>query len=77
LVALYQKSLKEAKQGKANEPKYEAHFNLASKATKEVGCSSKALVEVKNNDAQQVENLLGKDDMIVEFASNDMFGDFA
>jgi hypothetical protein len=34
-------------------------------------------VEVKNNDAQQVENLPGKDDMIVEFASNGMFGDFA
>jgi hypothetical protein len=76
LVALYQKSLKEAKQGKAKEPRYEAHFNLASEATKKVGCSSKAIVEAKNNNVHQVENLPRKDDMIVEFTSNDMFGDF-
>jgi hypothetical protein len=76
LVALYQKSLKEAKQGKAKEPGIEAHFNLASEATKEVGCSSKTIVEAKNNNAHQIENLPGRDDMIMEFTSNDMFGDF-
>ena len=77
MVAHYQKSLKEAKQGKAKETRYEAHFNLASEVTKEVGCSSKAIVEAKNNNAYQVENHPGKDDMIMEFTSNDLFGDFA
>ncbi|XP_066392769.1 uncharacterized protein [Miscanthus floridulus] len=76
LVALYQKSLKEAKQGKDKETRYEAHFNLAFEAIKEVGYSSKALEEPKNNNAHKDERLPGTEDMIVEFNSNDMYGDF-
>jgi len=76
LVALYQKSLKEAKQGKDKETRYEAHFNLASEAIKEVGCSSKVLEEPKNNNAHKDERLPGTEDMIVEFNSNDMYEDF-
>jgi hypothetical protein len=70
LVALYQKSLKDAKQSKDKEPRYEAHFNLASVVTKEVGCSD-------NNDNLDLmkEKLPSTDDMLMEFTSNDMFGD--
>jgi hypothetical protein len=40
LVALYQKSLKEAKP--AGDTRYEAHFNLTSKAVQKEGCSNQA-----------------------------------
>jgi hypothetical protein len=70
LVALYQKSLKSAKQGKDKAPRYEAHFNLANVVTKEAGCSG-------NDDNLDLtkEKLPSTDDMIVKFTSNDMFGD--
>jgi hypothetical protein len=70
LVALYQKSLKDAKQSKDKEPRYEAHFNLAPAANKKVGCSN-------NNDNLDLmkEKLPTTDDMLVEFTSYDMFGD--
>jgi hypothetical protein len=70
LVALYQKSLKDAEQSKGKSPRYEAHFNLAPAVTKEVGCS-------ENNDNLDLmkEKLPSTDDMLVEFTSNDMFGD--
>jgi hypothetical protein len=70
LVALYQKSLKDAKQSKDKEPRYEAHFNLAPAANKEVGCSNK-----NDNLDLMKEKLPSTDDMLVEFTSNDMFGD--
>jgi hypothetical protein len=70
LVALYQKSLKDAKQSKEKAPRYEAHFNLSPAVTKEVGCSD-------NNDNLDLmkEKLPSIDDMLVEFTSNYMFGD--
>jgi hypothetical protein len=70
LVALYQKSLKDAEQSKDKSPRYEAHFNLAPAVTKEVGCSD-------NNDNLDLmkEKLPSTDDMVMEFTSNDMFGD--
>jgi hypothetical protein len=70
LVALYQKSLKDAEQSKDKSPRYEAHFNLDHAVTKEVGCSD-------NNDNLHLmkEKLPNTDDMLMEFTSNDMFGD--
>jgi len=46
-VALYQKSIKEAKP--AGDKKYEAHFNLATEANKEVGCSKIAPTELTHS----------------------------
>jgi len=60
LGALYQKSLKESKQ--AGDTRYKSHFNLASKATPEVGCSTQAqknkqttrLLKLKRNFHRQI-----------------------
>jgi hypothetical protein len=70
LVALYQKSLKDAKQIKDKAARYEAHFNLSPAVIREVGCSD-------NNDNLDLmkEKLPSSDDMLMEFTSNDMFGD--
>jgi hypothetical protein len=69
-VVLYQKSLNDAARSKDKAPRYEAHFNLAPVVTKEVGCSD-------NNDNLDLmkEKLPSTDDILLEFTSNDMFGD--
>jgi hypothetical protein len=75
LVALYQKSLKEAKP--AGDTRYEAHFNLTSKAVTEEGCSNEALKEQVNNKHLNFEkDLPSSDNMLIDFSSGDMFGDF-
>jgi hypothetical protein len=62
LVALYQKSLKEAEQS-IKVTRYEANFNLAPHPTKEVGCSSMAPMEPNDNHDLMNENLPSTDDM--------------
>ena len=74
LVALYQKSLKEVKP--AGDTRYEAHFNLASKAVPKEGCSNHAPKEQVNNNSLNIEeNLPSTDNMLLDFGSRDMFGD--
>jgi hypothetical protein len=74
LVALYQKSLKEAKP--AGDKKYEAHFNLATEANKEAGCSKIAPKEQTRSKSLNVEEKMSStDNMLIDFESGDMFGD--
>ena len=76
LGALYQKSLKESKQ--AGDTRYKSHFNLASKATPEVGCSTQAPIEQTNNKTFEIEEKLpSTDSMLLDFGYGDMFGDLA
>jgi hypothetical protein len=72
---LYQNSLKEAKP--AGDTRYEAHFNLASKAVPKEGCSNQATKEQVNNNPLNIEeNLPSTDNMLLNFGSRDMFRDF-
>jgi hypothetical protein len=74
LVALYQKSLKEAKP--AGDKKYEAHFNLATEANKEAGCSKIAPKEQTRSKSLNIEEKMpSTDNMLIDFESRDMFGD--
>jgi hypothetical protein len=74
LVALYQKSLKEVKP--AGDTRYEAHFNLASEVVPKEDCSNQAPKEQVNNNSLNIEaNLLSTDNMLIDFGSEDMFGD--
>jgi len=60
----------------AKGPRYEAHFNLQPNINKEASCSYQVPQEPTNNmTAHPQENLRSMENMIVEFASNDMFGD--
>ena len=71
LVDLYLKSVRDAKQ---KEKKYEAHFNQ----TEKIGGSSSVPKESPNNNAlSQDKNLPETDDMLIEYNSNDMFGDLS
>jgi hypothetical protein len=75
LVALYQKSLKEAKP--TEDTRYEAHFNLASEAVPTAGYSNQATKEQVNNNSLNIkENLPSMDNMLLDFGFGDMFGDF-
>ena len=74
LVALYQKSLKESK--RSGGTRYETHFNLASEAVQDKGCSHQEPKEQVNNNTLNVEeNLPSTDNMLIDFGSGDMFGD--
>ena len=54
--------------------KIEAHFNCQEP---EVGCSKDVLAEHEDEKIPpQLDNLDSTDEMILEFQSNDMFGDF-
>jgi hypothetical protein len=67
--------LKEAKP--ARDTRYEAHFNLASKAVAEEGCSNQTPKEQVNNKPLNFEkDLPSMDNMLIDFSSEDMFGDF-
>ena len=74
LVGLYQKSLKEVKL--VGDTRYEAHFNLISKAIPKEGYSNQAIKEQGNNNFLNIEeNLPSTDDILLDFGSRDMFGD--
>jgi hypothetical protein len=69
LVELYQKSVGKYVKG----DKYEAHFTTQ---LADASCSKDAPME--NNDEKippQMKDLFSTDDMLVEFQSNDIFGD--
>ncbi|KAJ1293733.1 hypothetical protein BS78_01G091600 [Paspalum vaginatum] len=72
LVDLYLKSIRDAKQ---RENKYEAHFN---QATEKTGGSSSVPKESPNNKTpSQAMDLPPTDNMLIEYNSNDMFGDLS
>jgi hypothetical protein len=77
LVALYQKSLGKDKKAQGSGSGYEAHFSIPTNSTFEAGCSSKDL----QNTSADVQTLTVDDYMLsnktmLEYASNDMSGDF-
>ncbi|XP_062186043.1 uncharacterized protein LOC133889602 [Phragmites australis] len=75
LVDLYLKSVGRSRptQGK----RFEAHFNLQSDTTKTTSCSQNVHPELNNDiTLKEQEDLEGMDNMLVDFASNDLFGDF-
>ncbi|KAJ1254816.1 hypothetical protein BS78_K323400 [Paspalum vaginatum] len=72
LVDLCLKSIRDAKQ---RENKYKAHFN---QATEETGGSSSVPKESPNNKtSSQAVDLPPTDNMLIEYNSNDMFGDLS
>ncbi|XP_062200524.1 uncharacterized protein LOC133903225 [Phragmites australis] len=75
LVDLYLKSVGRSRptQGK----RFEAHFNLQSDTTRTTSCSQNVHPELNNDiTLKEQEDLEGMDNMLVDFASNDLFGDF-
>jgi hypothetical protein len=68
LVDLYQKSLKEARKAKGS---YEAHFNATSdKATTSGKCPDEAA-----KPSLTMDDYIDNENMIIEYNSNDVFGD--
>jgi hypothetical protein len=68
LVDLYQKSLKEAGKGKGS---YEAHFN----ATSDEATTSGKHPDEAIKPSSSTDDYIDGENMIVEYDSNDMFGD--
>ena len=77
LVDLYLQSVGRKPQAHQG-PRFESHFNLQSDNSKEAGCSHDIMEGPSNNPPLQAsEDLMSTENMIVEFASNDMFGDLS
>jgi hypothetical protein len=76
LMALYQKSLGNDKKVKGLGSGYEAHFSIPTNSTFEAGCLSKDLQNPSTGEpALTVDNYMDSDNTMVEYNSNDMFGD--
>ena len=72
LIDLYQNSLK----NKAETSGYEAHFNQQPDVQDKAGCSCEVSVEPSNNEPPlTVDDYMDTENTIVEFASDDLFGD--
>jgi hypothetical protein len=74
LVDLYLKSVGRGRTTQGQ--KYEAHFNLRPDTRNEASCSQPVPMEPSNNIIRGGEDLANTGNMIVEYASNDIFGDF-
>ena len=75
LVDLYLQSVGRKRQAQGS--KFEAHFNLQTNDSKENDCSTTVLPEPKDNQhLQQSKDPLNTEDTLIEYSSNDMFGDF-
>jgi hypothetical protein len=75
-VALYQKSLGKDKKVQGSGAGYEAHFTIPTNSTFEAGCSSKDLQNPSTNEPTlNADDYMDSDNTIVEYNSNDMFGD--
>jgi hypothetical protein len=75
-MALYQKSLGNDKKVKGLGSGYEAHFSIPTNSTFEAGCSSKDPQNPSTGElALTVDNYMDSDNTMVEYNSNDMFGD--
>jgi hypothetical protein len=77
LVALYQKSLGKDTKVLGSGAGYEAHFSIPMNSTFEAGCSSKDPQNLCTNEPTlNVDDYMDSDNTMVEYNSNDMFGDF-
>ena len=73
MIDLYQKSLGK---GKTEGSGYEAHFNFQPEKKDEVGCSQQVPMEPNSNGPPLTTyDYTNTENMIIQFASNDMFGD--
>jgi hypothetical protein len=76
LVALYQKSLQKDKRVQGSGAVYEAHFSISMNSTFEAGYSSKDPHNPSTDELTlNVDDYMDSDNTMVEYISNDMFGD--
>jgi hypothetical protein len=76
LVPLYQKSLGKDKRVQGSGAGYEAHFSILMNSLFEAGCSSKDPQNPSTNELMlNVGDYMDSDNIMVEYNSNDMFGD--
>jgi hypothetical protein len=76
LVTLYQKSLGKDKKVQGSRSGYEAHFSIPTNSKFEVGCSSKDPQNPSTDEPTLTANdYMHSDNTMVEYNSNDMFGD--
>jgi hypothetical protein len=76
LMALYQKSLGKDKKAQGSGSGYEAHFSILTNSTFEAGCSSKNLQNPSTDKPTlTIDDYMVSDNIMVEYASNDMFSD--
>jgi hypothetical protein len=75
IVSLYQKSLGKDKKAQGSGSGYEAHFSIPTNLIFEAGCSS---MDPQNPSTDEptlnVDDYMNSDNTMVEYASNDMFG---
>jgi hypothetical protein len=75
-VALYQKSLGKDKKAHGSGSGYEAHFSIPTDSKFEAGCLSKDPQNLSTNKPTlTADDYMDSDNPMVEYASNDMFGD--
>jgi hypothetical protein len=75
-VALYQKSLGKDKKVQGLGSKYEALFSILTNSMFEAGCLSKYPQNLSTDEpALTIDDYMDSDNTIVEYTSNDMFGD--
>jgi hypothetical protein len=76
LVALYLKSLGKDKKAQGSGSGYEAHFSILTNSKFGVSCSSKDPYNSSTNEPTlTVDDYMDSDNTMVEYTSNDMFGD--
>jgi hypothetical protein len=76
LVTLYQKSLGKEKKAQGLRSGYESHFSILTESKFKASCLSKDPYNPSTNEATlTVDDYMDSDITIVEYASNDMFGD--
>jgi hypothetical protein len=75
-VALYQKSLGKDKKAQGSGSGCEAHFSIPINSMFQTGCLSKDLQNPSNDEPTlTVDHYMDSDNTMVEYNSNDMFGD--
>jgi hypothetical protein len=75
LVGLYQKSLRKVKRVQGSGGGYEAHFSILVNSTFEAGCSSKDPQNSSTNKPMlNVDDYIDSNNTMVEYNSNDIFG---
>jgi hypothetical protein len=73
---LYQKSLGKDKKAQGSESGYEAHFSIPTNSAFEAGCSSKDPQNPSTDEPTfTIDEYIDSNNTIVEYNSNDMFGD--
>jgi hypothetical protein len=75
-VALYHKSLGKDKEAQGTGSGYKAHFSIPTDSKFEADCSSKGPQDTSTNEPTLiVDDYMDSYNTMVEYASNDMFGD--